>query len=47
MWSFIVVPCVGDRGIQVLGWYGYVSQYQVERLEIDGGTNAQRFTKIS
>ena len=46
---------VADRAIQVLGGYGYVGQYQVERLwrdskllEIDGGTNeAQRFKKIS
>jgi len=37
---------VADRAIQVLGGYGYVGQYQVERLwrdskllEIGGGTN--------
>ena len=46
---------VADRAIQVLGGYGYVGQYQVERLwrdskllEIGGGNDeAQRFTKIS
>ena len=37
---------VADRAIQVLGGYGYVGQYQAERLwrdskllEIGGGTN--------
>jgi isovaleryl-CoA dehydrogenase len=37
---------VADRAIQVLGGYGYVGEYQVERLwrdakllEIGGGTN--------
>lgn len=49
--SFCVSPLqmgkeVADRAIQTLGGYGYVGEYQVERLwrdakllEIGGGTN--------
>ncbi len=46
LYSAPMAKQVADRAIQVLGGYGYVGEYQVERLwrdakllEIGGGTN--------